>query len=264
LPLSEKRIQVVIKEVKEQFASSSTGRKLVKPVYLSREDARMEKEGFMKFGFNTILDKIWFVDGVFEGAEYAYEGIGSDFGEGLGESETTYVVNQILEKCKGQKISYEEKIRPSDILRLLEQVGEAGAEAKIILSSIKDHLQLWRYPNLKIQGKLGVPKAFSGYDHDVKIEFFRGLPEGTSIAANSERLGELLIKQRVDDVITIENIKESERAKLISEIPSLSDKDLSEKVRFLAYETIKIEIKNPEAVAILEKAPSLSSQVKII
>jgi hypothetical protein len=265
LPLSDKRVRHALTEMIESFTTSAKGRKIIKPVSLERGDKRRKETGFVWMGFNHIIDRIWFVESDFDGTYYGYEGIGSGYGRGIADSETNYIVTQILDECKERRIGFKDEIHPSDILRSLEFLEQSEIEAKIILVDIKNHLQLWRYRNLMARGQLRVPMAFSGYNRDIEIHFFRGMPEGTSIITDPEKLGELLIKQSIEQVARISDIENSEREETLRDIPSMTPEMLYEKVRLLAYETVKVNIINPKAAVILqeEKAGS-SEEVKII
>lgn len=265
LPLSDERVQHVLTEMIETFATSAIGRKIIKPIPLERGDKRREETGFISIGFNHIIDRIWFVDGVFDGTSYAYEGIGRGYGKGIADFETNYIVRNILDECKERKIGFKGEIHPSDILRSLEFLEQSGIEAKAILTNVQNHIQLWRYRNLLAHGQLRVPMAFSGYNYDIEIHFFRGMPEGTLIISDPEELGKLLIKQSIEEVAHISDIENSEREKVLRDIPSMTPEMLYEKVRLLAYETVKVNIINPNAVVILqEEKAGGPEEVKII
>lgn len=264
LRLSDNRVRHVVTEMISSFNQSAIGRKLVRPVALPTDDARKEEDGFVSLGFNHISDKIWFVDGVFDDTSYSCELMGRNYGEGLAESETSYITKCILEKCGENEIQYSQEIRPSDILQSLEHLGEHGFQGKLVLADIESHINLWKHRNLLLHGQLKVPKSFSGYAFDTEICFFRGLPKGTLIIADSDSLGELLIKQSVEETASISEIQESEKQKTIEEIPTLTLDTLDEKVRILAYETIRANITNQNAAVILSRKDDDTGQVKVI
>jgi hypothetical protein len=263
LQLSNERVQGVIAEIIENFSTSAIGRKIVKPIPLETGDQRRE-EGFVSIGFNNIVDRIWFVEGAFDGTHYAYQGIGRGYGTGIADSETEYIVNHILERCKERTIGFKGEVHPSDILRSLEFLEQSAIQAKVILTSVQNHIQLWNYRNLLAHGQLRVPMAFSGYNHDVEIHFSRGVPEGTLIVTDPERLGQLLIKQSIQETASISDIKNSEREEVLRNIPSMTLDMLYEKARLFAYETIKLNIVDPNAVVILQKENAKPEEVKII
>lgn len=264
LPLSEKRIKHIIAEIVESFNASSIGRKIIKPVTLTKNDPRRGEEGFVSFGFNHILDRIWFVDGVFEGASYAYQGIGRGYGVGIAEAETLQILKCIFEKCKSRVITYKDKVHPSDVLRATEILSDSKADAKIILTDVQNHLQLWLHPNLQGRGRFGIPKSFSGMDHDVEAQFFRGLPAGTLMISDPDQLGELLIKESLEENAKISDIEHSEEDKILKEIPTLARENLSEKVKLIVYETVKINILNPNGVVILKKEEAENSTKPLV
>lgn len=262
LQLSQHRISKVLEELFEDFQKSAVARKIVTPIYLSLEDKRRDDKDFISLGVSHIVDKIWFVDGTFGDTSYGYQGIGRDYGRGLAEAEASHIIKCILENCRDNRITFKGEIQPSDILRSLEFLEGNKIEAEIILTNVHDHVQLWHYRNMIVHGQLGIAPAFSGYGHNIGIEFFRGLPDGTSIIINPNEFGELWIKNAVEDVASISEIEEHERPKLLKELPSMTAEKLDESVRFLAYEVIKANIVNPKAVAILQKEEETT--VKII
>jgi hypothetical protein len=253
LRLSQHRISKVLGELFEDFRKSALGRRILTPVYLSAKDERRDDQDFISIGVSHILDKIWFVDGTSGDTFYGYQGIGGDYGRGLAEAEASHIVKCILENCRNNRITFKGEIQPSDILRSLEVLESNKMEARIILTNVHDHVQLWHHRNMIVDGQLGIAPAFSGYGHKIGIEFFRGLPSGTSIVVNPYELGELLIRKTVEDVATISEIEDHEKPKLLKELPSMTVEKLDESVRFLVYEVIKVSITNPKAVAILQK-----------
>lgn len=251
-----------MEEMIESFQKNAVGRKIITPIHLPEEDKRREDTDFISLGVSHIVDKIWFVDGTFGDTTYGYQGIGRDYGWGLAEAEASHIIKCILDNCGDNKITFKGKIHPSDILRSFEFLEEKKIEAKIILTNVNDHLQLWHHRNMIAHGQLGISPAFSGYSHYIEIEFFRGLPEGTSIIVDPQKFGELWIKNAVEDVTNISEIEEHEKPKLLKEFPSITAEKLDESVRFLAYEVIKVNIVDPNAVVILQKKEE--STVKVI
>lgn len=263
-PLSNERVRNVITEIIENFATSAMGRKIVKPIPLEMGDPRREEEGFISIGFNHIVDRIWFVDKASPDVFYAYEGIGRGYGIGIADSETEYIVNSIFEKCKDRTMGFRGEVNPSDILRSLEFLEQSRIQARVILTDVESHFQLWRHRNFWAHGQLYVPMAFSGYAHNVEIHFSRSLPKGTLVVTDPDRLGELLIKQSVEEAVSISDIRDSEREEVLRNIPSMTPEMLYEKARLFAYETIKVNIVDRSAVVILQKESVMPDEVKII
>lgn len=262
--LSRDRVKFVIEEMIGRFNETAIGRQIVRPVVLGKDDIRSGETGFVSFGFNHIVDKIWFVDGSFDGTSYGYQGLGDDYGKGIAEAETKYIMERIFETCGSNKLVFEGVILPSDIFRALELLRKSNVHANILLANVREHLQFWQYPNLIAKGRLRVPRQLSGYDYDIPIEFFRGLPDGTMLVANSYELGELLIKQSIIDTARISNIDPSEYEEILRDIPGLALEQLPEKVRIFVAETIKVSITNPNAVVILQCKDQHLPEVKII
>lgn len=253
LSLSGDRVSKVISEMIESFEKNATGRKIIRPIYLTMEDRRREESGFISLGVSHITDKIWFVDGVFGDMSYGYQGIGMDYGRGLAEAEASHVAKCIVKECRENTVTFDGEVHPSDILRSLEYLEQRKVEAKIMLTNVHDHIKLWHHGNMVTQGRLCISRFLSGYNHDIEIEFLRELPEGTSIILDPHKIGELLIKQTVKDVADISEIGGSEKEKILGELPSMTPEKLDESVRILVYEVIKVRVTEPNAAVILQK-----------
>lgn len=225
-------------------------RQILKKVYVNNNPEYAKKEGFVTVGLNSIIDKIWLVE--ISGEEYySYKGMGVDFGRDIAETETKYVTQCIINSGV-ETISCNSPIKPSHLLRAIEALVDNKIEPDILLMNVKDHIQLWYYPNLSKKGHLCIPSEFSGLKNDIKIEFFRLLPEGTSLIADSQSLGTLFTKERIEDTTIVQDIPESEYKKIISEIPALNPSQLPEKARVRSYEVIKVGIANPKAALVIK------------
>lgn len=260
LPLSQERITNVISEMLSSFEKEAIGRRILRPCRIPESLPEFSAPEYMKWGFSHVVDKIWFVDGVFNGESYGYSGIGSDYGTGLAEAETNYITQTVLKQCN-LKIGFSGKIMPSDILRGLELLQQNQCIAKTILTNVRDHLSLWHHKNMVPQGQLVVSKSFSGYTHDIPIEFFRGLPDGISIIVDSDKLGELWIKKELKDAARISEIKGAERDKILKELPNIEPNKLDESVEVLAYEVIKANIVNSKAAVIIQEEPITTTKI---
>ncbi len=250
--ISGERVRSVVNEMIGRFRETAVMRRLVKPVVLDKNDNRYAEEEFFSIVINQVTDKIWFVDGVFKGSSYSFQGIGKEYAEGIGEAESSFILQSILEKCSSSKLMFEGTIKPSDILRALELLDESKIRADVLLTNGREHIQLLHHRNLLARGKLCIPAAFSGYDYDVPVEVSRGLPEGTLLVANAEALGELLIKQSIAETASVSNINTFEYESTLRDLPGLTAEQLPEKVRVSILETVKLNITNPHAVAILQ------------
>jgi hypothetical protein len=253
IPLSKKRIDFIIDEMIQKFNDSLVGRKIVKPVNLTKDDKESKEADFVTYGFNSIVDRIWFVDGTFDGSTYSYQGIGADFGLGLAESETAYIVNNILHHEAITTVLFDEPIKPPDIQNSLNILKGRNKNPTLLLANIRDELQLWHYREFQARGRICIPNTFSRLKNDVEINFLRSLPDGTSIILDSSDLGQLLIKKRIEETATITDIEESDYERILKEIPTLKAEQLCEKVRVLMYETIKLKINDPLSVIVLKQ-----------
>lgn len=256
LPLSPDRVNQVIQEMLSTFEQHAIARKALTPISLTKEDRRRNEENFTTVGISNIVDKIWFVEAVFGDVSYGYQGIGGDYGRGLADAENKYIVDTILDKCRKNMIVFEGEIQPSDILRGLEYLEHKEMDAGIILTSVGDHVQLWRHRNMISRGKLAVSSHFSGLGHDIDILFCRELPEGTSIVVDPRKIGDFLIKEAIPDVVSIAEIPADEAEIILEELAGFTREKLDESVWIRVYETVKANIVDPNAAIILRRNPS--------
>jgi hypothetical protein len=250
IPLSKERIDSVIKEIKESFYNSALGREIVKPTPFPKENT--SEGNFVNYGFNSIVDKIWFVDGAFPDSFYSHQGIGADFGIGLAESETKFVVDEILADPAVTTLQFDNPIESSDLKSAIDILKTRGRNPTICITNIRDEIKLWYYPEFQIRGGLYIPTSFSGLLNDIQPKFSRTLPDGISLILDPAKLGRLLIKKSIEETTFINDIAESDYEKIMKEIPSIERENLPEKARVLTYETIKVKIDDPLSVVILK------------
>lgn len=252
LEISESRVKSIVNEMIGRFRETAAMRSLVNTVVLEKNNNQYAEEEFYSIVIDQVTDKIWFVDGIFKGSSYSFQDIGKEYGEGMGEAESSFILQSLLENCSSRKLTFEGTLKPSDILRALELLEESKIHADTVMINAREYTQLVSYRNLSQRGKLCIPAAFSGYDGDVPIEVSRGLPEGTVLLADTNKLGELLIKQSIAETARVTNINPSEYQSILEESPELTAKQLPEKVKVSILETVKLNITNPDAIAILQ------------
>jgi hypothetical protein len=248
IPLSQARVNSVVKEIIEGIDKD-----LLLPKILPRTSnpALFTERDFITIGYNSIIDRIWFVDYGSGSNFYDFRGIGTDFAEGIIEGETNYLSQFVINTSKNVS-TFSDMIKPIDIVDSLRRLNPVESNAVTILTNIRDHVKLWHYPELQLKGKLTVPRTLSHLDDDIEINFLRSLPEGVSIIIDSEHFGNVNIKKNIRDTVGISDIDNSEYDKILQDIPELKGKDLAEKVRVRAFETIKIDVSNPDAAVILK------------
>jgi hypothetical protein len=254
LPLFMERIQGFKNEVIEAFEENALSRKIVK-IRKIYDLADNEKNDFVTVGYDQIIDKIWFVESNFNSTYYEWKGIGKRYGRGLAESETKYILNEILNKCDKNIISYDGDLKESDIIRAIEYLDiKRMPFSSIAITNVKDYITLMHYRNLrKSHGELFLPSSFTSLTNDIKVTFFRGLPDGVSLFINHENMGELVIKKDFKDDITIQEIKGELKNKVLTDIPNLTLDELEEKLRIHISETIKFKILDINSVLILQR-----------
>lgn len=254
LPLSMERIQGFKNEVIKAFEENALSRKIVK-VKILYDLIDNEKSDFIFVGYNKIYDKIWFVESNFNSTYYEWKGIGKGFGRGLAESETKYILDEILNKYDKNVISYNGDLKESDILRAIKYLDiKRMPISSIVITNVKDYITLMHYRNLrKGHGELFLPSSFTSLTNDIKVTLFRGLPNGISLFINNENMGELLIKKDFKDDIMIQEIKGELKNKVLTDIPSLTLDELEEKLRIHISETIKFKMLDINSVLILQR-----------
>lgn len=245
LPLSESRRARFTSEAKETFNGFCLARLILTPT----ETPDIVEPDFRKIGFNHIVDRIWFVDGVFESAAYATPS-GATYGSSVAERETRLVLQQLFEPARalgGQSsLTMETPSAPNeeDISGLLQRVRENGYEPSVIIAGVGESLNFWNFRSFsdthEVRRGLTSPE---GYFRDVPVHYCRLLPDKFVLAADKVALGKLKIKKNFD--ISVTDITDNtDRERIRREVPSLSNADFNEKVRVLGFEVVKSVIQN--------------------
>lgn len=250
LPISKERANSIKNEIISTMNHLATSRRLLRRIYVNDSPEFADNEGFVTVGVNTIIDRIWFVDNPSNEEYYSYQGIGVDIAEGIAETEGKYITDCIF-KSKPKTIVCDSPLNPAHLRQAIYCLSQNSAQPNILLLNIKDHIQLWHYPYLAKNGRFCIPSEFSGLKNDIEIDFFRLLPEGMSLMVDSEKLGTLVIKKRIEDTTVIQDIEEKDFAKILAEIPKLDKAKLPEKVRVRSFEIIKAIIEDPSGAVII-------------
>ncbi|MGA8905738.1 MAG: hypothetical protein WB661_12110 [Candidatus Bathyarchaeia archaeon] len=243
IPLSESRRARFTSEAKETFNGFCLARLILTPVRTPDTD----EPDFRKIGFNHIVDRIWFVDGVFEGAAYATPS-GATYGSSVAERETELVLQQLIARALGgqSSLTMETPSAPNeeDICALLQRVHDNGYEPSVIIAGVGESLNFWNFRSFsdthEVRRGLTSPE---GYFRGVPVHYCRLLPDNVVLAADRVALGQLKIKKDFD--ISVTDITDNtDRERIRRELPSLSNADFNEKVRVLGFEVVKPIIQN--------------------
>lgn len=219
----------------------SVSRRIARRTPLS-EVPSLETADFVKLGYNSILDRIPFVDGVFAGVEYAVQGMGYPFGEGLAEGETRFILDALRENVDiktegGQSDQFSFEL----IQRGIGRLNIEGHEPGMILTSVADHLKLWSRPFPRLgDGNPGIPASYAIGRIDIPIIFTRLLAEGTSLVVDPTA-GCMTVKQDLT-IDFFETFTNEEWARLRLQHPELADSDRSEKLRVLIQEIVRFDV----------------------
>ncbi len=234
--MSAARIFRFRNEAKDTFHPNAIARIIL------RQTRKSEGDGFQKIGFNNIVDRIWFVEGVFEGASYAAPN-GAPYGSALAEVEARRVLDKLFEVARQPSADCvtETSDDPAedDVYELLDTMRDKEFEPTMILASTKQVGRFWDFkgfePSREVRHGLVFPEGkFLG----VPVHYSRLLPDSVIIAIDSGSLGELAVKREFDiDVTDITDTNEQDRIR--QNVPSLSQSDFTEKARILGYEIVK-------------------------
>lgn len=242
-PISSSRRDVFEDEVRRAHLAS-VSRKMAQRTPLS-EVPSLRTADFVTLGYNSILDRIPFVEGVFGGVEYAVQGMGYPFGEGLAEGETRYILDRLhantdVEMVGGQSDSFSYELIQQGISRL----NTEERVPTVILTNIADHLKLWSRPFPRLaDGNPGIPGHYTIDRLDIPIVFTRLLSEGTSLVVD-QRAGQLTMRQDLT-IEFFDRFTEVERAQLLDRHPDLTAAELNEKIRVLIQESVRFDVVAP-------------------
>src|SRR5260370_9873565 len=132
-----------------------------------------------------------------------------------------------LDRESGTKIPYDEILNPGVIYEAADLLRQKRFDPNMVLTNVKDHVELWRYPEYGGHGRethIAVPGHMP-----LILDFAPEYPEGTSYVMDSRRFGVLVIKRDLD--VFVSEIMEGEKTKLLAELPELRGQPLEEKVR---------------------------------
>ncbi|MFH0949007.1 MAG: hypothetical protein V1802_00795 [Candidatus Aenigmatarchaeota archaeon] len=249
-PISERRRNEVVKTIIETVKSETLIRNLLKV----RNSQERENEEFVKLGFNSIVDKIWFVDTEAGEPYYSYQGIGHHEGESIAEGERK-ILFDLLRSHENNKLVRDGKLTKEIVDEATSKLNERKRKCKFIISNIDDVFEFWYMGRnvfngvMKIENKERGTLRLEGYYKGIPVYWDRLLPRGTLLFIDSDYLGEFVIKKELEALLTEIEHGEIEQIKL--ELPQLKDVNLKQKIRMYCEEIIKINILDKDSFFIL-------------
>ncbi len=255
LPISARRLVEIKEELFESMKTYSVIRLVLRVVTLTEEPNRATTgDEFHKIGVSNITDKIWFVDGSFGEHYFAVGGIGTSYALGIAKTETEYLMGAIssLSKEPQNEIHYDEILSPESIYQAADTLIQRGFDPNMIFTNVKDHVELWRYPEYGGHGRK-THIAMPGHAPLI-VDFAPEVPEGTSYVLDAGRFGTLVLKRDLD--ASVSEIADAEKPKLLAELPELGGQPLDEKVHLQVEEVLRIDIDEPRAAVVLTRRGS--------
>jgi len=234
--LSDARIRRFEAEAKDTFERSCTAR-----LILNKVDPKSEGD-FRKIGINHIVDRIWFVDGVFGNSVFATPS-GAQYGIAVAESESRLVLEKLLtvarDKTKECVTEVTGDPMEAEVHQLLDKLESGGLRPTGILASLDQSTRFWDFklfaPSHEVRRGLMSPE---GTFRGVPVFHSRLLPAGVIVSIDREESGTLEV--RTDFNIRVSEIHDQQdRESIRKALPNLADADLDEKVRVLCYEIVK-------------------------
>lgn len=245
LPISGERKDAIISHLVSEFNKTAIGRKAVSLKYVDSTD------GLLRLGFSLIVDKIWFVDYVGETA-YAYDTLGYMEGKNIALSETDMIVKKILSETsiEENKLELDSEITEDSVAKGISILSERGLTCNTILTNVHEILSFWWFRKFKgVSSKAESSFGFEGHYDTPQVYWTNSIPDNTTLLLN-ENIGELLIGK--DLSADIREIEENEVESILDDIKNLSRNDLKEKVRLIADETIRFDLKRKDASVIIK------------
>jgi hypothetical protein len=202
--------------------------------------------GFGKIGINNIVDRIWFVDGPFEGSDMGYgTPSGADFGIAVAEGESRRVLEELFELARANAAQYvtyvADELEENAIHQLFDKLRGNGIDPTALVASLDQSTRFWFFKSFigTHETRRGLISP-EGNFHGVPIFHSRLLPDGVILFVDRMGLGTLEVKADFD--IWVSDIREEERESIRKALPELESADLDEKVRILRHDIIKATI----------------------
>jgi len=228
LPLSQTRLSRFVFEAKDTFERNCLARMILRPEYNQRRTT-----GFSTLRIDRIIDRIWFVDGVFDGQVFATPS-GASYGDPIAEAETELVLNRVIQSTTKRGLNdYVNEVdgNPTEkqIQGALDELRERGFEPSIILTNIYQSFNFWQFSKfvpLKDQRRgLTSPE---GHFQNVPVLHSRLLPNGLTLIADSQKLGSIVVKS--DFEMSVVDPHVVDRRLILEHLPEIAEMNLDEKV----------------------------------
>jgi len=249
-PLSDARVERFKHEARDTFQRSCIARLILTEV---DTEVGVESEGeFRKIGVNHIVDRIWFVDGVFGDSVYNTPS-GAQYGIAVAEWESRLVLEKLftvaMDKAEQCVTAIAGDPEEAEVHKILDKLESGGNGSTGILANIDQGIRFWDFksftPSHDVRRGLMSPE---GTFRGVPVFHSRLLPDGVIISVDREELGTLEVKK--DFTIRVSDIQDPQDRELVRKaLPDLVDAELDEKVCVLCYEIVKSTLKLEPSMA---------------
>jgi hypothetical protein len=173
-------------------------------------------------------------------------------GKNIALSETDMIVKKILgETASAQNtLELDTEITEDAIERGISILEGRGLPCNAILTNVHEVFSFWWFKKFKgVSNRAESPFGFEGHYDNPQVYWTNSIPDNTTLLLN-ENIGELLIGK--DLSADIREIEEDEVESILNDIKNLSRNDLKEKVRLIADETIRFDLKRKDASVIIK------------
>jgi hypothetical protein len=245
-PLSNARVREFTDAARETFKWNCNARLILNKTPPASEG------GFHKIGINHIVDRIWFVEGPFEGYDTAYgtpTNIAADYGIAIAEGESMSVLEDLFTLARANTeyvTEFTNDAEENEIHQLLVKLQTDDINPTAIIASLDQSTRFWFFKSFVAshESRKGLVSP-EGTFHGVQVFHSRLLPDGSVLFVDRNALGTLEVKSDFD--IWVSDIQdEGERESIRKALPDLADADFDEKVRILCHEVIKATIATRE------------------
>jgi hypothetical protein len=181
-------------------------------------------------------------------------------GRNLGLSETNMIVRKILDETASARntIEVDTEITEKSIEMGISILSRRGLPCNVILTNVHDVFSFWQFEKFKgVSNRAESPFGFEGNYENPQVYWTNSVPDNTTVLLN-QNIGELLIGK--DLSADIREIEEGEVESILNDIKNLNREELREKVRFIADETVRFDLKRKDASVIIKSKESQKEQ----
>jgi len=241
LMLSEARKAKFRDEAIQTFRRSCLSRIILKPSKPKSES------GFRTIDFNYINGRVWFVEppsGSFDGHVFATLS-GATYGSAIAEEELRQTLENILSIARKKTehvLEVSSAQKEDDIVASLDLLHRRGFQSRVIVTNIKQGLTFWEFKAFIGTKDRRFSTAFQEGDFKgLPVFYSRLLPDGLTLAIDSEKLGLLEIENDFDIMVT-DLLNSPKREAIRSQLSDLSEADLNERVQIQGSERVKATV----------------------